>query len=124
MINDAGTIPGVSVDNNGVNHAFIRNSDGTFVTFDVTGAGTNSGQGTIAAATNLAGTTAGNYFDASGVGHGLVRSRDGKITTYDAPGSGHSIAAVGSINADGAVVGWYVDANGVFHGFIYRAEDD
>jgi hypothetical protein len=76
MINDAGTIPGVSLDNNGLNHAFIRYSDGTFDAFGVTGAGTAPGQGTLATAANKAGITGGNYFDTNGVSHGFVRSRE------------------------------------------------
>jgi hypothetical protein len=43
----------VGIDHNSVFHGFIRNSDGTFVTFEVAGAGTSPGQGTFAAAANL-----------------------------------------------------------------------
>ena len=129
MINDAGTIPGVSLDNNGLNHAWIRYSDGTFVTFGVTDAGTGPGQGTLATAANVAGITAGTYYDANGVSHGFVRSRHGKITTFDVPGegtgAGQGVTAVNSINVEGAAMGWYVDANGAYHGYIYqyRGED-
>jgi hypothetical protein len=93
-----------------LNHAFIRYSDGTFVTFDVTGAGTASGQGTLATTTNVAGITAGNYFDANGVGYGFVRLGDGRITTFDVKGQGSSlgqgVTAINSINDEGAAVGW------------------
>jgi hypothetical protein len=132
MLNDAGTTPGVSLDNNGVDHGFIRYSDGTYVSFDVTGAGTGPiqngiAQGTIAAATNMAGTTAGNYTDANYVAHGFVRSRHGRITTFNVPGQGSAfgqgVVGVGQINDEGAVVGWYVDANNAYHGFIYQSED-
>ena len=60
-----------------------------FVTFDVPGAGTGSGQGTFAGTINPAGVVAGAYSDASGVNHGFLRSPDGVITTFDAPGAGH-----------------------------------
>jgi hypothetical protein len=134
-INDAGTIPGGSIDNNLVVHGFIRSSDGTFVTVDAPGAGTgpfnsklNLSQGTIASSTNLAGTTAGSYVNANYVGHGFVRFHPGRITTYDVPGQGtgpgQGVAAIGTINEEGAVIGWYADANGAYHGFIYDGEDD
>jgi serine/threonine protein kinase len=128
MITDAGAIPGDSINNNHVSHGFVRLNNGTFVTFDVEGAGTGSTQGTFADATNLAGTTAGTYTDANGGNHGFVRSPHGRITTYDVPGegtaSGQGVVNVLSINNEGAVVGWYMDANGVHHGFIYQGEDD
>ena len=78
MINDSGTIPGVSFDDNGVNDAWIRYSDRTVVSFDVMDAGEVSGQGTLATAANVAGDTAGTYYDANGASHGFVRSRRGK----------------------------------------------
>jgi probable HAF family extracellular repeat protein len=128
MMTDAGVIPGESIDNNHVSHGFVRFSDGTFVTFDVAGAGTGSTQGTFAGATNLAGTTAGIFADANGGNHGFVRSPRGKITTFDVPGEGtapgQGVFSVNSINDEGAVVGWYADANGAYHGFIYQSEDD
>jgi len=127
-ISDAGVMPGEAYDKNQVQHGFVRNSDGTFVTFDVTDAGTSPGQGTYAEGTNLSGTSAGNYIDANGVAHGFVRSRHGRITTYDVPGAGTSSGQgtiyAYSINSEGAVVGWYVDANGAYHGYIYQSEDD
>jgi hypothetical protein len=126
-IDDAGTIPGVSLDDNGLNHAWIRYSDGRFVTFGVTGAGTETGQGTLALATNVAGTTVGNYFDKKGVGYGFVRFRDGRITTFDVPGqgtgAGQGVTATESINVEGTAVGWYVDAKGAYHGFIYQSKE-
>jgi hypothetical protein len=63
-INVVGTITGNSIDANGVNHGFLRAPDGTFTSFDVSEAGTGSGQGTIAEATNPSNVTVGYYFDA------------------------------------------------------------
>ena len=124
LINDAGTIPGVIIDKNFVQHGFVLSQDGAVVTFDVAGAGTGTYQGTLATATNVSGTTAGIYVDANGVNHGYVRSRHGSITTFDVPsegtGSGQGVFTVGSINEAGAVEGWYIDTKGVNHGFIYK----
>ena len=126
MITDIGIIPGVSTYNNGVNHAWIRYSDGTFVTFGVMGAGTGPGQGTLATVANVKGTSGGNYVDANGVGYGFVRYCDGRITTFDVPGqgsgSGQGVTSNNSINDKGVAVGWYADSNGANHGFIYRGE--
>ena len=70
----------------GVSHGFLRAPDGTITTFDVPGAGTGSGQGTVAFAPNPAGAIAGYNIDASTVAHGFLRARDGTITAFDAPG--------------------------------------
>jgi len=50
-INSAKTTTGYYVDTNGVNHGFLRTVDGTF---DVQGAGTGSGQGTLGQGNNAA----------------------------------------------------------------------
>lgn len=128
MISDTGTTPGVSIDNNGLNHAFIRYGDGSVVSFGVMGAGTKPGQGTLATATNVAGVTAGTYFDADGVSHGFVRFCDGRITTFDVPGEGtgpgQGLTSVNSANDEGVAIGWYVDAKGANHGFLYESHDE
>jgi hypothetical protein len=45
-INRTGTIAGEYVDASNVLHGFVRACDGTITTFDASGAGTGSGQGT------------------------------------------------------------------------------
>lgn len=100
-------------------------NQGKFVTFDVPGAGTGSGQGTFAASINPAGVVAGGYSDASGVNHGFLRSPDGAIATFDAPGAGAG-AGQGTIpvsnDVSKSVTGYYLDASNVIHGFV-RALD-
>jgi hypothetical protein len=61
------------VDANGVNHGFVRSPGAEIITFDVPGAGTASGQGTIPGSSDPAGAIAGRYVDASGVSHGFLR---------------------------------------------------
>ena len=51
----------------------MRTPDGNITKFNVKGAGTASGQGTVAGSNNLEGVTAGNYIDSSGVYHGFLR---------------------------------------------------
>ncbi len=99
----------------------MRAADGTITKFDVPGAGTGAGQGTIPEGIDLAGVIAGNYVDASGVNHGFVRALDGTITKFDVPGAGNG-PGQGTIpltlNPAGMITGYYIDANGVAHGFL------
>jgi hypothetical protein len=81
-----GTISGNYLDANGVNHGFLRASDGTFTTFDVSQAGTGSSQGTVPAGSNPSNATVGQYFDSNFVSHGFVRAADGTIVTFDRAG--------------------------------------
>jgi len=96
----------------------------TFTAFDVPGAGTGAGQGTIAEDINVTGDIAGYYVDASNVNHSFVRASDGTITTFDAPGAGTG-AGQGTItyanNTAGVVTGYYIDASSVYHGFVRAA---
>jgi hypothetical protein len=74
-INASGAITGNYIDANGTNHGFLRAPDGTITaTFDVPGAGTGPGQGTIASCNNDADAITGNYIDASNVNHGFMRA--------------------------------------------------
>lgn len=122
-INGPGAIVGQYVDANGVNHGFLWTPDngGTYTTFDVQGAGTGSGQGTISNSINAPGGIVGQYIDASGVNHGFWRAPSGKIATFDAPGAGTS-SGQGTIPTDnndaGATTGYYIDTNNVNYGFV------
>jgi hypothetical protein len=97
----------------------------TITTFDVPGAGTGPGQGTVPWPMNSAGVIAGRYIDAGDVRHGFVRARDGTITTFDVPAAGAGPGQgtrVASLNPAGAIAGYYSDASDVFHGYL-RAPD-
>jgi hypothetical protein len=83
-------VTGAYLDASNVYHGFVRAPNGAITTFDVPGAGTGSGQGTIGEAINPVGTIPGNYIDASSVNHGFVRDKHGGLTTFDAPGAGTS----------------------------------
>jgi hypothetical protein len=93
---------------------------GTFITFDVPGAGTGFSQGTLPASINQAGDITGTYLDANGVGHGFVRAKDGTLITFDVPGATATFSS-SSINPAGSVTGGYFylnDPNRVGHGFL------
>ena len=93
----------------------------TIVKFNVPGAGTSSGQGTLPFGILDDGAILGEYIDSNGVYHGFLRSPAGTITTFDAPGagtgSGQGTFPFG-INSALTIVGYYPDASGVNHGFL------
>ncbi len=112
-INPAGAITGFSFD---VSYAYLRNPDGTIVTFSPPGSNYTS-----PSAINPAGAITGYYQDAIGF-HGFLRAPDSTITTFDAPGS--NVTAPESINPAGEITGVYYDASGVLHGFLRRKDCD
>jgi len=119
-MNAAEEMTGYYLDSEGVYHGFQRTPTGTITSFDAPGAGTSSGQGTIAEDINTRGEVAGYYADSYGVLHGFLRSPIGHYTKFDAPG-----AAVGTVPAgfdalsdNGVVTGIYIDSFGINHGFL------
>lgn len=96
------------------------------ISINAPGAGTSSGQGTIADDINLQGTITGYYVDAGNVYHGFLLSPDGQFTTFDPPGADITDAYYGSVtesmNQQGALTGYYVDEYTVFHGFLRDPE--
>ncbi len=104
--------------------AFAAPGAHTFTTFNVPGAGTGNGQGTVVAGINLFGAIAGSYIDANNVSHSFLRKPDGQITTFDPPGtaqisySGFQGSGANGLNAEGTVVGYFVDANLAVHAYL------
>ncbi|MGB2592326.1 MAG: chitobiase/beta-hexosaminidase C-terminal domain-containing protein [Candidatus Acidiferrum sp.] len=94
----------------------------TFTTFDASGAGTGSLQGTMGVSINAAGDIAGVYLTAPNVAHGFVRAgATGTITEFNAPDAGTTLnqgTFAISIDAGGDVAGAYADANNAYHGFV------
>jgi len=81
-------VTGYYLDAAGVNHGFIRESDGKVIVVDAPGAGASASQGTIAWAVLPDLTVTGYYIDANGVWHGFLRSPDGQFKTIDIPQAG------------------------------------
>lgn len=83
-INDRGEIVGQFTEPNGVFHAFLRDRDGHFTTFEAPGAGSSNNsaltgeppQGTFTYNNNLWGMITGYYIDANNVYHGYLRHQD------------------------------------------------
>jgi hypothetical protein len=100
-------------------HAQPVPSTHPIIKFNVSGAGTGAGQGTIPFGIVADGSILGEYIDASGVYHGFLRSPSGAITTFDAPGAGPGQSTFPSgINSALTIVGSYSDSSSVSHGFL------
>jgi len=120
-VNFFGSIAGSYTDANNVFHGFLRSPEGKFTTFDATGAGTGSYQGTgcfsdCPVSLNDWGLITGSYWDSNNVQHGFLRTPEGAFVTVDPSGSAGTQPE--SINDSGTIVGYYLDANSVYHGFV------
>ena len=121
IINPKGQIAGYYTDANAAGHGFLRETDGTFATFDVPGAGTGANQGTYSYAISQRGDITGYAIDSADVSHGFLRDKYGVITTFDVPGSGTGPGQGtygGGFTADGVIMGNYFDADNISHGFL------
>jgi hypothetical protein len=84
------------------------------ITFDAPGAGTASGQGTVARSLNPTGAVTGEYYDSSEAVHGFVRAADSAIITVDVP---NASTANGQgtfprcINPSGEIAGFYYEVS-------------
>jgi hypothetical protein len=102
----------------------LRDSTGTFTSFDVPGAVIYTNVfsvGPTGSSLNPSGVATGGYFDANGLEHGFVRDGRGAITTFDPPGAVNGTVPL-SINAVGEVTGYYFDVNFLFRGFFRDAK--
>jgi hypothetical protein len=67
-----GAIAGNYIDGNFVNHGFLFDQQGSFRVFDVPGAGTGAGQGTIPLGNNNPGAITGESIDGNNMIHGFL----------------------------------------------------
>jgi hypothetical protein len=125
LIDPSGTtITGIYIDSGGVNHGFVRATDGAITEFSAKGAGTKIGQGTFTAGVdgiNHAGAIPGTYANSAGVFHSFVRSAKGAITKFTVSGAGTGSGQgviVSGINTGGEVAGVYIDSAGADHGYV------
>lgn len=124
-VNATGEAAGTYVDVYDVVHGFIRSSNGTITSIDVTGAGTGSGGGTAVTTIDAAGDVGGIYLDPNSIVHGFVRSASGTISTFDAPtvGTGQSpgifpFSYPFRFDAAGELSGVYLDSSDVLYSFV------
>jgi hypothetical protein len=113
-INEDGAITGAWLEpHSGLfSRGFLREKDGTIITFDVPGSSVyiSTGPSSI----NGSGAITGTVDDGT-TQHGFLRSKKGTFTVFDVPGS--IATAASSINGAGEIMGIFVDSNGV-HGFL------
>ena len=123
-ITNEDVMTGDFLDGSSVGHGFIRQSDGSIITFDAPGAGTGSGQGTFVGqhhGVDHEKWITGQYLDVNNTSHGFLRERNGRFVSFDVPGGGvgNSNGAVPqSISGAGAICGTNYDSNGLGHGFV------
>jgi hypothetical protein len=86
------------------------------ITFDVSGAGTAAGQGTMPVGIVQGDWIMGSYIDANNVAHGFLRAPQGTITKFDVTEG--AIVAVWGMTPALEIAGTYLDANNVLHGFL------
>src|ERR1043166_2623663 len=110
-VNDSGATAGNWGQN--VGEAFLRQPDGTIVTFSV-----NSYE-TYPSHLNDKGQVVG-FFYPPNEGDGFIRQSDGTLTTFVAPDAKYTYPY--SINNDGTVVGWTYDGYSVSRGFVRKPE--
>jgi hypothetical protein len=101
-------------------------SQGTsaFTTFDATGAGTGTLQGTVATTIDAAGDIAGIYIDSTNNEHAFLRTASGVISTVSPTGAGsssNSIVIPLGFDTAGDLAGIFSDANSAMHGFVRAA---
>ena len=120
-INDTQDIGGYYVDNSGLLHGFVRNSDGTFVEYDVPGT-THSTLSTCINSTKQTTGWYGNNAPPPFWTHGFVRNSDGSFVTFDPENmpSNAILAYPYGINNSGCVAGSVTndDLDDIVHGFI------
>jgi len=121
-MNDLGVITGVYWDVNGFSHGFLRDQEGRFTSFDVSGVG---GYGSTPKAIDIEGAVVGYDLDSNYVFYAFVRNPDGSFKTFAGPGActtgtpngcyGNEATAIG---IRGTIAGNYMDSNFVSHGML------
>ncbi|HEY2471091.1 MAG TPA: hypothetical protein VGI45_25065 [Terracidiphilus sp.] len=82
-------------------------SSQTIKSFEASGSGKVSGEGTMPAGINMFGEITGSVIDGNDLWHGFVRKANGKSSVFDAPGANPSVGCTcpAAINDFGVVVG-------------------
>lgn len=120
-INDNGQIAGTYLDENGITHGFLNDTQArTIISFDPDGS-----VYTFANAINNSSQIAGYYLDAQSATHAFIRNSDGTFTTFDIAGATSLAAPFGfksvSINDHGQTAGVATLANGATEGWSRSA---
>jgi hypothetical protein len=105
VINDQGDIAGIFSDANSASHGFILTTNGTFSSFDIPGAATDSVNAIRITASD---TVVGNFVDANSIWHGYIRTADGTVSVVDAPGASTQTGTgttIDDMNTEGTIVG-------------------
>jgi hypothetical protein len=100
----------------------VQASAQEIITFDVPGAGTGAGQGTMPIGIVQGGWVMGRYIDANNVAHGFLRTPNGLITKFNVPGMGENpgqgAAEVFGMTPRLEIAGDYFDSSNNYHAFL------
>jgi hypothetical protein len=111
-INALGEITGYYVDNNSLQHSFLRDNLGNITEFSMPGSFL-----TEAVSTNNFGETVGQWLNSQAVTLGFTRDSSGALNGFSAPGQ--NVATVPTANNDGGqIIGFSIDQHAVKHGFV------
>jgi uncharacterized membrane protein len=100
----------------GINHGFLRKSNGTFTTVDFPGTTFNQLLGL-----NDVAQAAGYYADSSNIDHAYIYNEAGGVfLVIVIPAAVEGSQATG-INNLGQISGFYIDSRGINHGFLLIA---
>jgi probable HAF family extracellular repeat protein len=110
-INDAGQQVGQFQDDSGIQHGYVTEKSGGFITIDFPGATSTAVEGI-----NNRGDIVGIYFDNTGALHGFLQQKGGTLTTIDFPAAILTLPI--EINDKGQIVGEYQSADHGTHGFL------
>src|SRR5437660_320789 len=116
-INSTGQITGYYQDTtSGITHGFLRETDGTIITFDGPPLTLAYSDFTVGLAINSASQIAGYFQDTNFVNHGFLRRRDGTLARFRVPNASATVPV--AINSLGQITGYYLDATYAYHGFL------
>ncbi|HET9182926.1 MAG TPA: hypothetical protein VFP59_12390 [Candidatus Angelobacter sp.] len=113
-INDSGQVVGAFRDSAGVQHAYVTDRRGGFVTIDFPGATATLGEGI-----NNRGDIVGTYRDAQNTQHGFLLS-SGTFTAIDFPDPNAILNFAADINDHGEIAGIYNTSDGSIHGYTLK----
>ena len=104
-INSAGEIAGYYEDSGSTLHGFFRNTSGSITSFDMPGAATGNGTGTVPRALNDSGEIVGYYNpnSAPDENEGFIRDASGNLTVVQV--AGYTATEVFSVNSSGQIAG-------------------
>jgi uncharacterized membrane protein len=112
-INGAGTVVGLYVDPNSVDHAFLRSPAGNVTVLEVPGSMKTAALGINASGEVVGICRGGKYV--------FLRSKNGSYTVFNVFGD-RGFPSAPALNNAGTIAGSYYDEQDVYHGYVRSAD--